>query len=517
MKKINYLVLLLCMGLFLVAPTTQVQAQQRARSAKKQSSKNSLPPYPPDSKTSGSVTIEGHKVSYHAIAGVIPLVGRNRRDTTAKMFYVAYLKDGVSDLSHRPITFLYNGGPGSSTLWLHMGSFGPKRVATEGTKHLPGPPYKLENNQYSLLDASDLVFIDMPGTGFGRIVKGQESNYWGVDQDGRAFAQFIQRFITKYGRWNSPKFVFGESYGTLRSAILASDLQGKSIDLNGVILLSQILNYGNSVDGPSRDPGNNKPYELALPTYAATAWFHHKLPQEHSDLKAFLKEVEHFALTDYALALNQGARLDKATFNEIANKLHQYTGLSVDYLKKANLRVDGGEFEQQLQLEDGLRTGRLDTRFSGPTMNPLAQSSYSDPQSDAISGAYVALLNMYMRKTLKYGKHMTYRPSVYGRSRWDMDHRGSRGTVNVMNDLARAMKKNPTLQVMLNAGYYDLATPYFEGVYELTHLHIPASLQKNIHFAFYESGHMVYVNLPSLKKLHDNVKQFIENTVKIGH
>lgn len=516
MKKMTHSVLAVAVGIMLLTPAVSLKAQQKSGSNQGHTEEK-LPIYPPNDTTTGSVNIEGQRVSYMAVAGTLPLLDEDEQDTTARMSFVAYFKDGVKDLSTRPITFLYNGGPGSSTLWLHMGSFGPRRVVIDTTVHLPGAPYQLVNNDYSLLDASDLVFIDAPGTGFGRIEKGKESHYYGVDEDAAAFGQFIQRFITKYGRWNSPKFLFGESYGTTRSAVLANLLQGRySIDLNGVVLLSQILSFGNSVDGPSADPGNDKPYELALPTYAATAWYHHKLPAVHSDLKAFLKEVEDFAMNDYALALDKGAVLDKATFDKIADQLHQYTGLSVDYIKKANLRIDGGEFEQQLLGKEDLNTGRLDTRFSGPAIDPLSQRSYYDPQSEAISGAYVALLNNYMRKDLKYGGMMVYRPNVYGSAHWNMKHRGSPGTLNVMGDLANAMKKNPRLQVMLNGGYYDLATPFFEGKYELEHLDIPASLQKNIHYAFYQSGHMVYVNLPSLKKLHDNVKQFIDNNYNTG-
>lgn len=522
MKKVKVLSLLLGLCLFLSAPG--LVAQQRNRQERPQIQQRpgtpgtsmAEAPKPKPQKfeapatTSGSVSVEGQRVAYKAVAGVMPILNVDETDTTARMSYVAYFKDGVTDLSTRPITFLYNGGPGSSTLWLHMGSFGPRRVVIDSTTHMHGAPYQLVNNEYSLLDASDLVFIDAPGTGFGRVEKGKESDYFGVDQDANAFAQFIQNFITQYNRWNSPKFLFGESYGTLRSALLASVLQGHSIDVNGVILLSQILNYGNSVDGPSRDPGNNKPYELALPTYAATAWYHHKLPSQPADLKSFLSQVEKYAMTDYAQALDQGGAIDAATLDRVANQLHQYTGLPVDYIRKAGLRIDGGEFRQQLLLGDDEATGRLDTRFTGPIQDPLAQRSFGDPQSNAISGAYVALLNDYMRNTLNYGKNMDYRPNVYGRTNWDMKHRGS-GTVNVMPDLASAMKSNPTLQVMLNAGYFDLATPFYEGVYELKQLPMPASLQKNIHFAFYQSGHMVYVNVPALKQMHDNVKKFIDN------
>lgn len=475
--------------------------------------KNLLAKIQPSVATSGTVTTGEQVIAYEAVAGTMPILADNELDTTAKMSFTAYFRKGVKDEGRRPITFFYNGGPGSSTVWLHMGSLGPKRVVTDTPVHLEGAPYQLVDNQYSLLDASDLVFIDAPGTGFGRILPGHEKDYYGIDQDANAFGQFIMRFITKYGKWNNPKFIFGESYGTTRSAVLCNLLQNKySIDLNGVILLSQILNFSNSVDGPSGNPGNDMPYLLALPTYTATAWYHHRLPQQHADLSDLLQKAEAFAMGDYAQALMKGSTLDSTTFNNIAEQLYLFTGLPMNYIKKANLRIDGGEFEQNLLGKVDDVTGRLDTRFSGPAIDPLAQRSNYDPMAAAISSAYISLLNDYVRKKLNYGNEMYFRPNVYGEAKWDWKRHGEIGTINVMPDLAMAMKTNPKLQVMLNAGYFDLATPYYEGVFELQHLDIPKSLDKNIHFAFYESGHMVYLNVPSLKQLHDNVKHFIEQT-----
>lgn len=511
MKNKNYLLLFSVLFLFLLTPIIPLQAQAPGRAGADKDNKPKKLNYIPNSTTSGNVVIDGKNIAYKAVAGTVGLVdNRDEQDTTARMSYVAYFKNDAKPTT-RPITFFYNGGPGSSTLWLHLGSLGPKRVVTEGTDYMGGAPYQLVSNEYSLLDVSDLVFIDMPATGFGRILEGKESDYHSVDNDAAAFAQFIRNFVTEYGRWNSPKYLFGESYGTLRSALVASVLQSQhNMNLNGVILLSQILDYNNSVDRIKRHPGNHKAFELALSTYAATAWYHNKLNPKPADLETFLREVEEFALTDYAMALDKGHLLDEATFNRIANKLHEYTGLSVDFIKKANLRVDGGEFRQQLLGEDGMTTGRLDTRYSGPVMDPLAQRAFSDPQSDAISSAYVSLLNEYMRKDLKYGKNMEYRVSAYSRMRWKSEHRGSPGTVNVINSLASAMKKNPDMKVLLTAGYYDLATPYYEGVYELAQLPIPKELyEKNVKMAFYEAGHMMYLHLPSLKKLKEDVKSFM--------
>jgi carboxypeptidase C (cathepsin A) len=397
-----------------------------------------------------------------------------------------------------------------------MGSLGPKHVVTDGDQHLPAAPYRMVDNAYSLLDTSDLVFIDMPGTGFGRLSgKDPEKAFWGVDEDANAFARFIARFITKYNRWNSPKYIFGESYGTTRSAVLANILENhKDIDLNGVILLSQIFNFTTDIDFPSGNPGVDLPYVLALPTYAATAWYHKKLPQQPAALEPFLKEVEEFTMGPYSHALALGTDITPEEKQQVAEKLHQYIGLPVAYLLKANLRVSGGEFTKNLQDDQDLTTGRLDTRYSGPHLDPLSEEAEYDPQSSAISSAYVSLFNNYVRKDLKYGEGQTYLPSaLFGGAHWDYVHHDNPISLNVASDLAQAMKTNPRLKVMVNGGYYDLATPFFAAVYEQKHLPIPQSLAKNIEYDWYESGHMVYLRDESLKQLHDRVAAFIKSTL----
>ncbi|MBV8115946.1 MAG: peptidase S10, partial [Silvibacterium sp.] len=451
----------------------------------------------PDSTTEGSVVSGGATIAYRAVAGTITVGATEEQDAqlgpdgkplpdteaalaaaaskdpkeappVARMFYVAYFKKDARS-EDRPITFLYNGGPGSSTVWLHMGSFGPKHVVTSDDKHLPAAPYKLVNNAYSLLDVSDLVFIDMPGTGFGRLVgKDKEKAFWGVDEDAHAFARFIARFISKYNRWNSPKYLFGESYGTTRSSVVANILESdKSIDLNGVILLSQIFNFTSDIDGARGNPGVDLPFELALPTYAATAYYHHRLPNQPSALEPFLKEVEDFAMGEYAHALAQGTDLSASEKQAVAEKLHNYIGLPVNYLVKANLRVSGGGFEKNLQADEDITTGRLDTRFSGPTINPLSEEAEYDPQSSAISSAYVSLFNDYVRRELKYGVGQTYLPMAdFGSAQWDFKHGANPINLNVSADLATAMKTNPRLKVMVNGGYYDLATPFYSALYE---------------------------------------------------
>ncbi|WP_263373136.1 S10 family peptidase [Granulicella aggregans] len=501
-----------------------------------------------DSVTEGSVTLAaGGTVSYRAVAGTLTVGATDQQDAmlgldgkllpdsgekapdkdkpgdspaTARIFYTAYFKK-VAAAENRPVTFLYNGGPGSATMWLHMGSFGPRRVLTTDTEHDAAAPYKIVNNTYTLLDVSDLVFIDAPGTGFSRIFgKDKEKAFWGTDPDAHAFERFIRRFLTKYDRWNSPKYLFGESYGTPRSAVLSADLQ--NVDLNGIVLLSAILSFDNSIDGPVYNPGVDQAYALGLPTFAATAYYHHKLPTQPAALEPFLAEVEKFALGEYMTALLQGSDLTDAQKQAIAEKLHGYTGLPVAYLLKANLRVSGGQFSKELQTDQDTTTGRLDSRYKGPDIDPLSENADYDPQSNAISSAYTTAINAYMRNDLKFGKDWTYKPGAYTDSdfQWDLRHQApggppvgqGEGGTNVMPDLAYTMKSNPKTKVFLAGGYYDLATPYFEGKYEMHHLPIPAKLQANISYHYYQAGHMIYVNDNVLHQFHDDLAAFIKST-----
>ena len=501
----------------------------------------------PDSITEGSVTIGGVAVAYRAVAGTITVGATDQQDATlafdgsllpdagvkaatdpaeapptARIFYVAYFKKDTADVTRRPVMFIYNGGPGSATMWLHMGTFGPKRIVLPDVEHQVGAPYSVVANQYSLLDASDLVFIDAPGTGFSRTFgKDRGKAFYGIDPDGQAFNHFIRKFLTKYERWNSPKYLFGESYGTPRSAVLAADLQG--VDLNGIILLSQILAFDNSIDEPNRNPGVDQAYALALPTFAATAWYFHKLPTQAAALRPFLDEVEKYALGDYMTALLKGSELSDGDRQTVAEKLHGYTGLPVDYLLRANLRVNGGEFSKELKLPEGTTIGRLDTRYQGPDVNPMSESTDYDPQSDAITSGWFTAINEYLRKDLKYGMQSVYFANGRqgGDFNWDMHHnapgfgRGFGGDwsgPNVMPDLAFRMKMNPKMKVMLAGGYFDLATPYFEGEFEMHHLPMPGSLESNISYHYYEAGHMIYVKEDVLKQFHSDVESFIHST-----
>lgn len=478
-----------------------------------------LPPQAVRSVTQGSVTVEGRKIDYVATAGTI-ILRNGRGKPTGSMFYVAYVKSGAKDAGRRPVTFFYNGGPGSSTVWLHMGAFGPRRVLTNDHTHTPAAPYRTVNNDYSLLDVTDEVFIDAIGTGYSRIIgkneggSGEAKDFYGIDADVASFAQFINRYLSENDRWNSPKYIYGESYGTLRSAALVDYMEQRdSTDINGVILQSTVLTHLTNRFWPN----NDVPYEVFLPTYAATAWYHHRLANQPAALQPFLRQVERFALNDYAEALNAGNALSTDRFDAVAEKLHEYTGLGSAFIEKANLRVTDQEFFQQLLGDRDETVGRLDSRFSGPSMDPLSEGALYDPQSAAISSAYAAAFNSYVHDALKFGGDRRYllEARVYPWSSTHVDpvtHHPQDGFATVAVDLAQAMKHDPDLQVLAQNGYYDLATPYFGTVYIMNHLDIPPGLRSHIHMEFYESGHMIYVHAPALKKLHDTTADFITAT-----
>lgn len=493
-------------------------------------SRTRAPDFKPTAVAStGSVTVGGTRIAYRAVAGTLVVHAKGWNDAAGpgaknnptaetSMFYAAYFKRGARS-ADRPIAFLFNGGPGSSSVWLHMGAFGPVRVLTADHTHTPPGPYRVVNNGESLLNVADLVFVDAPGTGFSRIAgKNARQSFYGVDQDIHAFAVFIAQFLSKYHRWNSPKYVIGESYGTMRAAGLTLALQKEDIDLNGVVLLSDILDWDLMPDNPRLNPSVDLPYIVALPSYAATAWYHHMLPNQPQHLLPFLHRVEHFATTTYTLALMRGNSLAQARRQAIAERLHLYTGLSVRYLLKSNLRIEYGAFQKELLSHQDLTTGTLDTRFTGPTLNPLSETAEYDPQSAAISSAYVSAFNAYVRAKLHYGAGMHYKPEIPIYSSWDYRHQppGARHPLialpNVLPDLAAAMKRNPDMKVMVNGGYFDISTPFYEGWFEMHHLQIPPKLQHNIEYRYYRSGHMIYVHLPALKQLHNNIEAFIRGS-----
>jgi carboxypeptidase C (cathepsin A) len=520
MRKILSLIVVAI--LLVLGQAAQVAAQEPEKSEK--SEKDAKPaeakptPEPPAPKEESSITdhtikIGGQTIAYKATASTT-LIKDETGEPTASIFTIAYTRSDVKDMSQRPISFLYNGGPGSSSIWLHMGAFGPRRVVTTDAGPTPPPPFKLVDNAECLLDKTDLVFVDPVGTGFSRAVgKAKDKDFWGVDQDVKSLAQFIATYISRNGRWNSPKFLIGESYGTFRSAALGNYLQQHNgMYFNGIDLISSVLDLS-TISFP---PGDDMPYIYYLPSYAATASYHKMLKDPPADLNAFLVEARQFAATEYAGALMKGSNLSAAEKADTAKKLSRFTGLSEDYLIKADLRVKLNQFMAELQRARGLATGRLDARFSGPEPDLLAEYAFNDPQSSAVEGAFVAAFNSYVREDLKFGKDLTYNTSA-DIDQWDWKragqgtHHGFPGSPNVEQDLVEALVTNPHLHVEVENGLYDLATPFSATEYTMTHLGLPENLQKNIHLQYYDAGHMMYLHEADLSKLKANVATFLDN------
>jgi carboxypeptidase C (cathepsin A) len=462
-------------------------------------------------RTKHSVSIGGHSVAYTATAGTL-IIRDAKGQPEASVFYVAYTVDNGKP-EKRPVTFLYNGGPGSSSMWLHMGSFAPMRIETASPDATAPAPYKLVPNNDSLLDKTDLVFIDAVGTGYSRPVgKAEGKDFWGVDQDISAFSRAIQRYVTLNNRWNSPKFLYGESYGTTRSAALVDALQDKGMSFNGVILMSSILNYG------VRMPGYDEMYIGYVPSYAAAAWYHNKLANKPADLKAYLEQVRAFARGPYATALAKGQDLPPAEADAVARQLASYTGLPVDYIKDANLRVEPSRFRKELLRNERRTIGRYDARFEGVDEDAAGEVPDYDASDAGISGAFVTAFHDYVVSQLNYKSELEYRPTFgdIGKD-WDWKHQAAGikrplPTAYVAGDLAHAMRTNPHLQVLSVNGYYDFATPFFITEYDLSHMNLEPSLRSHLHFVYYPSGHMIYLNTEALQQLKGDLARYYDDT-----
>jgi len=472
-------------------------------------------PVPPERPvaTHHDMTLGGKALKYTATAG--NLLIRDEDDKPyGSIFYVAYTLDGA-DAKARPVSFLYNGGPGSATLWLHMGSFSPVRITTDSPNATAGPPFKLVPNDYSLLDKSDLVFIDAPLTGYSRAVgKGTAKDFAGVDQDLRAFDRFIIRYVTVNQRWNSPKFLIGESYGTTRSAALADMLGEDGVQLNGVVLISSILNYN------VRAGGYDTIYVANLPSYAAAAWYFNKVANKPADVAVWVDRARTFAAGPYAQALFAGHNLPAAQLDSVAKEVSRLTGLSVEYVKEANLRISPTRFRKEVLRDDRKTIGRYDMRFEGEDIDAAGESPSYDASDSGITGAFVAALHDYIQRELKYESTDAYRPSAGNIGQWDWKHRptsgggpggggGEQSQPYVAADLASAIRKNPHLQVFSANGYFDLATPFFATEYDLSHMELEPELRGNVHFGYYPSGHMIYLNVDALHQLKDDLAGFI--------
>jgi carboxypeptidase C (cathepsin A) len=397
-----------------------------------------------------------------------------------------------------------------------MGAFGPRRVSTVNGGFTPPAPYKLVDNTESLLDKTDLVFIDAMGTGYSRAAgKAKEKDFFGIDEDADAFARFIVSYLSRNDRWNSPKFLIGESYGTFRSAVLGNRLQQRyNVHLNGIDLISSVLDLSTITFGD----GDDRIYEYYLPSYAAVSWYFKTVANTPATLESFIADARAYAAGEYAAALFKGAALPAAEKAAVAKKLSAFTGLSEDYLIKANLRVTLGQFSAELQRGKGLTSGRIDARFTGHTFDLLTENAETDPEGAAVGGAFTALINMYNHDELKFGKDRQYRNTVAGGGGWNWNRQGGGEggfppAPNVQGDLAQAMLTNPALQVEVENGYYDMATPFFPTEFTMSHLGIPAELQKHVALKYYTAGHMMYLQDTDRVKLHENVAAFIDRSI----
>jgi carboxypeptidase C (cathepsin A) len=471
----------------------------------------------PEEKTSvteHTLLINGHELAYTVTAGTLLLKEEDEKEgekPKAMIFYVAYQLHTDQPVSQRPITFSFNGGPGSSSVWMHLGLLGPKRVLMDEEGMPLPPPYRLVPNDFTLLDKTDLVFIDPVSTGFSRTVPGEKAEvYHNVKKDVESVGDFIQRYTTRSKRWGSPKFLIGESYGTTRAAGLAGYLQERhGMYLNGIMLVSSILNFGTA----RFNPGNDLPYVLFLPTYTATAWYHHKLSLElQADLQGALRQSEHFAATEYTLALVQGSQLPEDERRRIVSKLAALTGLSEDYIERTDLRIDIHRFCKELCRREGLTVGRLDSRYTGRDRDSAGELYERDPSSSATLGPYTAMLNDYVRSELDFESDLTYEVLTSLFKTWKYDDFQNQ-YVNTGETLREGFLLNPAMKVFVANGYYDLATPYFATRYTLNHLGLPAEFMEKIQTTYYQAGHMMYLHLPSLAKLKQDLDAFIDSAM----
>ena len=457
--------------------------------------------------------IGGHEIAYTATAGTM-LLKHDDGKVRASVYFTAYTRDGAGDVAHRPITFAYNGGPGSASAWLHMGAFGPRRVVLEEEGWAPPPPYQIADNNESLLDVTDLVFVDPVSTGFSRPAPGEDpASFHGVHEDIESVGEFIREYIARFERWGSPKFLAGESYGTTRSAGLSRYLQEKlNIYLNGIVLVSSILNFGTA----RFDVGNDLPYPLFLPTYTATAWYHKKLPADlqGGDVQKAIEEAERFAAGEYTLALMRGNDLGDAERRQVAEKLARYTGLSATFLENANLRPTIFEFTKELLRAERLTVGRLDSRFKGVDRQAAGDHFEYDPASAAFSGPFAAVFNNYAETELGWKSELNYELLTDKVRPWSFRAYDNQ-YVNVAEDLRYAMAINPNLKVLVNNGYYDLATPFFATQYTFSHLGFDPTYASRVSMAFYNAGHMMYVRRADREALKANIARFIAGAANL--
>ncbi len=488
---------------------------EQAEAEKKKEEK----PAPKDNlvETRHSVMIGGKELKYTALAGTMvmkeELPDREKEfegeKPRAQVFFIAYTKDDVEDRSTRPITFCFNGGPGSSSIWLHLGALGPRRVLLKEDGQLPAPPFKLVNNEYSLLDETDLVFIDPVSTGYSRPVEGQKPKEWhGFKKDISSVGDFIRLYTTRYKRWLSPKFLAGESYGTTRASGLAEYLEERhGMYLNGIMLVSAALDF-TTIDFYVN---NEVPYVVFLPAYAAAAWYHGKL-KSRRPLRSLLKEVEAFAAGEYAAALFKGDTLPKRERTLIVQKMARYTGLSPEFIERSNLRINDQHFFKELLRDRGQTIGRLDSRLLGRDRLGVTERPEYDPLMTATSGPYTAAFYHYIRSDLNFETDLPY--EVLAGFVWPWSyHEFENQFVNVGEKLRSAMAHNPYLKVFVANGYFDLGTPYFATDYVINHLGLDEAARQNVSMGYYEAGHMMYIHQPSLAQLKQDLAAFMKSAI----
>ncbi|MBB4155706.1 carboxypeptidase C (cathepsin A) [Sphingomonas jinjuensis] len=466
-----------------------------------------------ETTSKGSVAVDGRTLGYTASAGTLTIRDIEGKPT-ASMFYTAYTLDGVKPGTKRPVTFFYNGGPGSPSFWLRMGSFAPVRLRTTNPEFIKPAPYDVGPNPYTLLDKTDIVFLDAIGTGYSRPLGDMKPQaFYGVDEDADAFAKGILRYVSKYGRWMSPKFLFGESYGTLRSGVLAYQLQERGMALNGVVLLSSIMNYG------YRQPGLDQVYLNYLPSYAATAWYHNRIANRPADVATHVAAARAFAVGPYMSALAKGQAISPQERDEVAQQMSQLIGLSPDFIKRANLRIDLPRFQKELLRDRRETIGRFDSRYRGIDTDAAGERPETDASSEAISGAYIASFNDYLTTTLKYRTELPYRLSARDAAGWtwnwkhDAPTGGGQNNPNTAIDLGAAMRSNPYLKVLSMNGYYDMATPFFGTENDLNHMMLEPAQQGNLRYVYYPAGHMTYLNPDALAAMKRDLAAWYDEAV----
>src|SRR5215471_20816 len=461
--------------------------------------------------THHEIHVGGKTLHYTATTGMMPLKNIDTGDVEAHICFIAYTLDGQNE--RRPLTFSFNGGPGSASVWLHLGAIGPKRVKMQPDGMMPPPPYQLIDNEHTWLDQTDLVFIDPVGTGYSRAVKrDQTRKFLGLRGDIESVGEFIRLYLGRYERWSSPLFMVGVSYGTTRAAGLSGYLVEHGIAFNGIMLISSILNF-QTTDGA---PGNDLPYVLFLPTYADTAWFHKKQPPDlQQDFAKMRAEVEQWAANDYAVAREKGDRLTPEERATVAEKLSRYTGLSKTYIEQSNLRIDEPHFVKELLRDQNKTVGRLDSRFTGSDRSQIAETARYDPSMSAIRPPYTAMFNQYVRTELGYKSDLEYyilgggfRPDEWD---WGVQRGGFPDTAQALKD---AFDKNPFMKLFVGSGYYDLATPYFGTQYTLNHMALNPDQHARVSLGYYGAGHMMYIQDSSLGELKKDVTAFIANALK---